>query len=189
LSGEKSSESRFCCFTSGNKAPGTQQIKGWVWPKAGLDVMKKRKISYSCRESNTVRPSHSLIVRHTEPSRFQRRTSVSFLNKVSALGVLKIAVKGTGQLQRTLRGIWDHNLMSHVIMLVNDGLVACVTIQCFLKQPDWNSYFRVLYKMKIDWITKEITETNISQLSGNRIGSFIRDHASLKSTHWHISLL
>jgi hypothetical protein len=37
----------------GPRDPGTQRIGGWVGPRGGLDAIEKRKISYSCQESNS----------------------------------------------------------------------------------------------------------------------------------------
>jgi hypothetical protein len=42
LDGGEWSASRPCCFTPGERAPGTHWIGGWVGPRAGLDSMKKR---------------------------------------------------------------------------------------------------------------------------------------------------
>jgi hypothetical protein len=38
---------------SGETAPGTHYIEGWVGPGAGLEVVEKRKISCLYQESNT----------------------------------------------------------------------------------------------------------------------------------------
>jgi hypothetical protein len=43
LVGREWSASRPCCFTPGEKTPGTQWIGGWVGPRAGLDDVEKRK--------------------------------------------------------------------------------------------------------------------------------------------------
>jgi len=37
----------------GKEPPDTHWIGGWVGPRAGLDVMVKRKISNPCQASNT----------------------------------------------------------------------------------------------------------------------------------------
>jgi hypothetical protein len=39
--------------------PGTNSIAGWVSPRAGLDDVERRKISYLCWESKPGRPAHS----------------------------------------------------------------------------------------------------------------------------------
>jgi hypothetical protein len=39
-------------FTPWERAPGTHWIGGWVSPRAGLDMVVKRKIPSSCRDSN-----------------------------------------------------------------------------------------------------------------------------------------
>jgi hypothetical protein len=43
LVGGEWSASRLCHFTPREKAPGTNQIRGWVGPIAGLDNVEKRK--------------------------------------------------------------------------------------------------------------------------------------------------
>jgi hypothetical protein len=49
--------SRPCGFTPGKRVPGNHWIGGWVGPRAGLDTMEERKISFLCRESNPRRLS------------------------------------------------------------------------------------------------------------------------------------
>jgi hypothetical protein len=44
-------------FTPRERAPGTHWIGGWLGPRAGLDIVTKRKIPSPCRESN---PDHPL---------------------------------------------------------------------------------------------------------------------------------
>jgi hypothetical protein len=39
------------------RAPGTLRIRGWVGPRAGLDVVVKRRIPSPCRDSNPVSSS------------------------------------------------------------------------------------------------------------------------------------
>jgi hypothetical protein len=39
------------------KCPGTSWIEDWVSPRAGLDPVEHRIISFSCRESNPCRPA------------------------------------------------------------------------------------------------------------------------------------
>jgi hypothetical protein len=41
LVGGEWSVSRSCCFTTGERGPGTNGIGGWVGPRAGLDDMEK----------------------------------------------------------------------------------------------------------------------------------------------------
>ena len=43
LDAGKWSASLPCCFTSGDRAPGTHWIGGWVDPRAGLDNVEKIK--------------------------------------------------------------------------------------------------------------------------------------------------
>jgi hypothetical protein len=43
LDGGEWSDSRPCCFTPGERTPGTHWIGGWVDPRAGLDNMEKSK--------------------------------------------------------------------------------------------------------------------------------------------------
>jgi hypothetical protein len=56
--------SQFGHFTpgEGGGASSTCYIEGWVGPRAGLDVLQKRKICCSCRDSNQGRPTRSLII-------------------------------------------------------------------------------------------------------------------------------
>jgi hypothetical protein len=59
-------------FTTGEIAPGTQWIGGWVGPRAGLDVMEKRKnVSplMQMEPSFLDRPVRSLVTMWTELSR------------------------------------------------------------------------------------------------------------------------
>jgi hypothetical protein len=51
LDGGEWSASCPCRFTSGERAPGTCWIRGWVGPRFGLDAVEKRKILHS-QESN-----------------------------------------------------------------------------------------------------------------------------------------
>jgi hypothetical protein len=44
----------------------THFIAGWMGPRAGLDAVVKRKIPYSCWESNTGRPFCSSVITLTE---------------------------------------------------------------------------------------------------------------------------
>jgi hypothetical protein len=44
------SVSRSGSFTPGETDPGAHCIGGWVGPRAALDVVDKRKISYLCHE-------------------------------------------------------------------------------------------------------------------------------------------
>jgi hypothetical protein len=45
-------------FTPREKTPGTHWIGGWVDPRAGLDMVSKRKIPSTCQESN---PNHPIV--------------------------------------------------------------------------------------------------------------------------------
>jgi len=54
-------------FTSGDRAPGTQWVGGWVGPGAGMDkAAAKRKNFRPSRESNSGRPARSLFTTRTE---------------------------------------------------------------------------------------------------------------------------
>jgi hypothetical protein len=55
-------------LTLTERASGTHWIGGWVGPGVGLDAMKKRKISFSCLESNPGHPARSLDAIPTELS-------------------------------------------------------------------------------------------------------------------------
>jgi hypothetical protein len=46
LVGDECSASRRCCFTPGERVPGTHWIAGRVGPRAGLDDVEKRKFLY-----------------------------------------------------------------------------------------------------------------------------------------------
>jgi hypothetical protein len=60
LGGELTS-SQPSCFTSPRVGtPRTHCIRGWVDPRAGLDMVEKRKLSLPCQESNPSCPAHSL---------------------------------------------------------------------------------------------------------------------------------
>jgi hypothetical protein len=52
----------------GERVPSTHRIGGWVGPKAGLEVVAKRKKSYRyhCRESNPSREARRLVTILTE---------------------------------------------------------------------------------------------------------------------------
>jgi hypothetical protein len=53
LDGGEWSASCPCHFTPRTRAPGTHWIGGWVAPRAGLDMVSKRKIPSHCWESNS----------------------------------------------------------------------------------------------------------------------------------------
>jgi hypothetical protein len=53
LDGGEWSDSSPGRFTPGKRASGTQLIGGWVGPRAGPDAVKNRKVSFTCRESNS----------------------------------------------------------------------------------------------------------------------------------------
>jgi hypothetical protein len=52
LDGGEWSGSRPGLFTPRERTPGIHWIGGWVGPRAGLDVIVKRKICSPCRDSN-----------------------------------------------------------------------------------------------------------------------------------------
>jgi hypothetical protein len=58
LDGDEWSDSRLGRFTPVERAPGTRWIGGWVDPRAGLDLVSKRKIPSSHRKSN---PDHPVV--------------------------------------------------------------------------------------------------------------------------------
>jgi len=66
----------------GVRAPDTHRIGGWVGPRAGLDVVSKRKRPCPYRKSNPVRPTPSLVTTLTYP-RF-------YLSKINFNIILKI---------------------------------------------------------------------------------------------------
>jgi hypothetical protein len=41
-----------CCFTHRDIAPGTQAVRWWVGSRAVLGALRKRKIFFTCQESN-----------------------------------------------------------------------------------------------------------------------------------------
>jgi hypothetical protein len=43
------SASRPCRFTLGERKPGTNRIRGWVGPRAGMDDIEKRKFMTSIK--------------------------------------------------------------------------------------------------------------------------------------------
>jgi hypothetical protein len=47
-----------------------QPLGGWMGPRAGLDMVVKRKGPSPCRESNPDRPAHSLVAIPNELPRF-----------------------------------------------------------------------------------------------------------------------
>jgi hypothetical protein len=65
LDGGKWSASCSGRFISG-KNSGTCWIGDWVGPRAGLDVLEKRKISFLYRDSNPDRPAHTIVTVPTE---------------------------------------------------------------------------------------------------------------------------
>jgi hypothetical protein len=52
LDGGNWSASPPCSFTRGELAGGTHCIGGWVAARVRLDAMKKRRILFTCQESN-----------------------------------------------------------------------------------------------------------------------------------------
>jgi len=66
LHGGEWSASQPACFTPRERVQVTHWIGGWVSPRAGLDVVTKRKIPSSCQESNPGCPTHSPVTILTE---------------------------------------------------------------------------------------------------------------------------
>jgi hypothetical protein len=52
----------------GDRAPTTHWIGGGIGPRAGLDTMEKRKISYPCQKLNPSHPANGLVAVLTELS-------------------------------------------------------------------------------------------------------------------------
>jgi hypothetical protein len=50
-------------LTPEKEPPGTQYTGGWVGPRAGLDVVVKRRNPFPCYEWNLHRPSRSLVTK------------------------------------------------------------------------------------------------------------------------------
>jgi hypothetical protein len=68
------SDSRLGRFTPWEIVPGTHWIGGWVGPRAGLDAMEKRKISFPCWESNPgSHPAYRAVTIPTELSRLANK--------------------------------------------------------------------------------------------------------------------
>jgi hypothetical protein len=70
LDGGVRSASRFCRFTQGETAPGTDCTGGGVGPRAGIHVTEKRNFSCPCREPShdfSVQPLVSSIYRMSYP--------------------------------------------------------------------------------------------------------------------------
>jgi hypothetical protein len=61
LDGGKWSASQPGNFNSGERAPGTHLIGGWVGPRPSLHVVTKRKTLCSSQESNPSNPACSLV--------------------------------------------------------------------------------------------------------------------------------
>jgi len=61
LDGGELSASRPDHFIPGQRIPGTDWIGGWVGPRAGLNVVARRKYPSSCWKSNFGRPVRSLL--------------------------------------------------------------------------------------------------------------------------------
>jgi hypothetical protein len=58
----------FFHFISGNIAPGTHWVRGWVGCRNGLDSLKKTKISFSCRELHHASSDVQLVSIFTMPT-------------------------------------------------------------------------------------------------------------------------
>jgi hypothetical protein len=59
-------------FTPGDRTPATHWIGGWVDPRAGMDAMEKRKISFLSRELNPGRPARSPVANWNTTSKSNR---------------------------------------------------------------------------------------------------------------------
>jgi hypothetical protein len=74
LDGSEWSASHLSHFTTGERAPSTHWIGGWVGPRGGVDALMKRKILCPCQELNSSYPSCSLLMILTEPSQLLQIT-------------------------------------------------------------------------------------------------------------------
>jgi hypothetical protein len=70
LDGGEWSDSHLCRCTTEDRAPGTHWIGDRARLTACLAAMKKRRIFYTCRESNPGNPARSLVAIPTELSYF-----------------------------------------------------------------------------------------------------------------------
>ena len=68
------------------KNPITHLLGSWVGPRASLGILEKRKIAFSCRDSNPDRPGHSLGSIMTTLSHFLRIIQCSEVQQVKLLG-------------------------------------------------------------------------------------------------------
>jgi hypothetical protein len=71
LGGGEWSSSRPGCSTPRKRAPSTHWIGGWVGPRAGLDMVLKRKIPSPHQESNPDHPACSQSLYHLSYPGFQ----------------------------------------------------------------------------------------------------------------------
>jgi hypothetical protein len=65
------------------KQPDTDWIKGWVSPRARLDILEKRKISFPWRDSNPGRSSPYLVAIRTKLYRLNNNNNNNNNNSTS----------------------------------------------------------------------------------------------------------
>jgi hypothetical protein len=82
------------CFTPGKRDPVTRYVGGWMGSRAGLNAVAKRKIHFSCLESNSRNPARSLVIVLTELR--MRQVGNLFHNE------LTVKVKELGNSERQL---------------------------------------------------------------------------------------
>jgi hypothetical protein len=66
-------------FTPGERAPCTHLMEDWVAPRAGLDAVEKRTISYTCRKWNPGR--QPVAPRYTDEAILVKITTISVLTR------------------------------------------------------------------------------------------------------------
>jgi hypothetical protein len=128
----------------GQIAPAIHLIGGWMGPRAGLDLVEKRKISCPCLESNPGRPAYSLSLYRLSFTGSPSRDILSFQLPKLTLSVLYysrcpfsrmiLCRDETIKLQLISYGEWwiHHS---------NSSLCWCVVRQtpsvCFTKRKHW----------------------------------------------------